>query len=165
MSVIALDSRVFQAVENKLQSFGACGYSDKEHESDFPRRVFNLQYFSGNDIYQIEKYNDVVTKWISEAFRFNKIAYRYRYNRHNEFMADYQPANRASGISLVQCYKFLQCIIYNSDIDSYMETAEFDRFKPEFEAWQEQGRKMLHFMASHIVSHSDDYNEAKWSSL
>lgn len=165
MSVIALDSRVFQAVENKLQSFGARTYTDKEHNSDTARRVFDLRMFSGNDIYQIEKYNNAVTAWIAESFRFNQIAYMYRYNRHDEFLLDYQTALEPKSITLVQCYKFLQCIIYNSDIDSYMESANFERFKPEFEAWQAQGIKLLHFIASHIVEHSDDYNEAKWSSL
>lgn len=164
MSVIVLDIRVFQAVENKLQSFGACGYADKEHNSDTARRVFNFGHFSPNDINCLEKYNNTVTAWFTEAFRFNQIAWNHRYKR-NDFMAEYQPATEPKKISLVQCYKFLQCIIYNSDIDSYMKSEQFERFKPEFEAWQEQGRKMCHFIASHIIEHSDDYNNANWCSL
>ena len=164
MSVIALHPQTFRAVENKLSYFANCTYTDKEHNSDTARRVFGMSIFSGNSIYDIERLNDKIRQWITEAYRFNQLAYNYRY-KVQEPVLEYE-AGTAKKITLIECYKLLQCIIYNSDVDSYMEPADYEQqHKAEHEAWRETGRALLRFMASHIVEHLDDYQAASWSSL
>lgn len=167
MSVIVLDTRVFQAVENKLQRFGSGNYIDQDHNCDLARRVFNLHGYSCNNIHSIEALHEVIHKWVAQAFHYNRMAGRSKaLLNFDEMMEKYDPKGEAKKISIVQCYKFIQCILYNSDIDSYMSREFYEtHYEEEHGAWINVGTALCHFLAGHIVAHSGDYEAAKWSSL
>lgn len=161
MSVISLKMEVFQKVEKKLCGFGLCGPVDQEHNTDFAWKVFGM-----DDIFNPD-FNDAVAakirEWVTLGYTYNQLSYAYRYG--NPYKPDdYREGNpeSVSDITIMQAYTYISCILYNSDVDSYVSKELYDMMVDEHKAWTRTGEDILNFLAHHIVEHSPEYICCSW---
>lgn len=113
-------------------------------------------------------------KFVNEAYRFNSIAciayfngLHYNSNKEPEaWDCDIQAMHnmRRKRLTLVQLYKTIQCIDYNTDVKGYFTPQQYQAWdrRLEYEAFMHQLQRMERRLAAHIISELDEYKAAAW---
>lgn len=110
--------------------------------------------------------------FVERAFIFNSIEYfKGVQARNNAEPKEWKDAllamrktRRCRRMSIVQLYKTLQCIDYNTEPAGWLLPKEYENWarKDEYEEFKETIKRLINYLAGHIAMHTKAYEYATW---
>ena len=110
-------------------------------------------------------------EFVEKAFVYNCIEYfkgeQARNNAEPIEWSDYFRClknYKSKRLSIIQLYKTLQMIDYNTDASGWLEKEEYENWsrKIEFENFKDTLHKVIHSLAEFLVSRTEAYKAAEW---
>lgn len=110
--------------------------------------------------------------FVEKAFIFNSIEhFKGEQARNNAEPVAWRVAllamretRRCRRMSIVQLYKTLQCIDYNTEPVGWLLPKEYENWarKDEYEEFKETIKRLINHLANHIAMRTKAYEDAKW---
>lgn len=127
--------------------------------------------FAGNCVGE-KNFNDLCSEFVEQAFIFNSIEYykgkQARINAEPKEWRDFIFCLKnydSERLSVMQLYKTLQMIDYNTEPKGWMNKDEYNNWsrKEEFENFKKTLGRIISCLASHIIARTEAYEKAVWS--
>lgn len=140
-------------------------------EATDEKPIFLKSAFAGNCVGE-KNFNDLCREFVEQAFIFNSIEYykgkQARINAEPKEWGDFIFCLKnydSDRLSVMQLYKTLQMIDYNTEPRGWMEDDEYDNWsrKGEFEDFKKKLNKIISCLANHIICRMEAYEKAVWS--
>lgn len=113
----------------------------------------------------------MVENFVNLAYIFNAISYfKGEQAKTNEEPDEWGCAlealksTRGKTMTLVQLFKTIQCIDYNTDVESWLQPGEYYNWKRKyiFEEFNKTIMRINVCLGNHIIGQTEEYKAAKW---
>ena len=165
MSCMAISMKALAGVRETLRS----SYYWNEQRDETP---ISLKYVFTGTHYPSDKLTEIQAKeFVEKAFIFNSIEYfkgeQARENSEPIEWGEYcfcLARCDSKRLSVMQLYKTLQMIDYNTDAKGWLTAAEYENWarKREYENFKETLKRITNYLAGFIVSRTEEYEKAAW---
>lgn len=129
-----------------------------------------LSFIFSKNRNDVKKFEEETQKFITDAFIFNQFELTKGDKEVNEnlgwcekYIQDLkeQEGNR---ITLIQFFKTLQMIDYNTDARGWIEDKEYETWarRKEYENFKTKINELISHVAQFIVARLQEYDDAKW---
>ena len=132
----------------------------------------SLKYVFTGTYHPSEKLTEIQAKeFVEKAFTFNSIEYfkgeHAKTNSEPVGWGDYfvcLSRFNSKRLSVMQLYKTLQMIDYNTDAKGWLTQEEYENWarKDEYEVFKSNIKDLTNFLAEFLVSRTQAYKDAEW---
>jgi hypothetical protein len=132
----------------------------------------SLKYVFTGTYHPSEKLTEIQAKeFVEKAFTFNSIEYfkgeHAKTNSEPIEWGDYfvcLSRFNSKRLSVMQLYKTLQMIDYNTDAKGWLTQEEYENWarKDEYEVFKSNIKDLTNFLAEFLVSRTQAYKDAEW---
>lgn len=165
MSCMAISMKALAGVRETLRS--SIYWNEQRDETPI-----SLKYVFTGTHYPSEKLTEIQAKeFVEKAFIFNSIEYfkgeHAKTNSEPIEWGDYfvcLSRFNSKRLSVMQLYKTLQVIDYNTDANGWLTDSEYENWsrRIEFENFKETLKRIKNFLADFLVSRTEEYEKAAW---
>lgn len=117
-----------------------------------------------------EKFEEETQKFITDAFIFNQFELTKGDKEVNENLGWYEKyiqdlkEQEGNRMTLIQFFKTLQMIDYNTDARGWIDDKEYETWarRKEYENFKTKINELISHVAQFIVARLQEYDDAKW---
>ena len=165
MSCMAISMKALAGVRETLRS--SIYWNEERDETPI-----SLKYVFTGTYHPSEKLTEIQAKeFVEKAFTFNSIEYfkgeQAKTNSEPIEWGDYfvcLSRFNSKRLSVMQLYKTLQMIDYNTDAKGWLTQEEYENWarKDEYEVFKSNIKDLTNFLAEFLVSRTQAYKDAEW---